>query len=264
MPIDFGKLTTNKQLKSLKSPRDIFTSLPSKAPGFGYLRDVQGQVLDSWEERRDERDLAIKMNTGGGKTLVGLLILQSCLNDGLGPALYVAPSTYLAQQVTMQADRLGIPTVVDPEAVRYLSGESIGVVNIHKLVNGRSVFGGPQGRPIPLPIGSVVIDDVHAAIATIEEQTTVEMPSSHPVYSTLLERFSEDLRRQSESTFLDIQDGLPSAVLRVPFWAWADRSAEVTRILHEHREDDELTFTWPLLLMFCLSAKRSLPAQHLR
>lgn len=64
MPIDFGKLTPNRQLKTLGSPRDIFTALPSKAPGFGYLRDVQGQVLDAWEDRRDEQDLAIKMNTG--------------------------------------------------------------------------------------------------------------------------------------------------------------------------------------------------------
>ena len=56
----------------------------------------------------DERDLAIKMNTGAGKTLVGLLILQSCLNEHRGPALYVTPSPYLAEQVTDQAALLGV------------------------------------------------------------------------------------------------------------------------------------------------------------
>ncbi|MDP9226789.1 MAG: DEAD/DEAH box helicase family protein, partial [Actinomycetota bacterium] len=247
MPLDFRKLTTDKHLDTLTSPRDIFTALPSKAPGFGYLRDVQGQVLDAWEKRRTERDLALKMNTGGGKTIVGLLILQSCLNEGIGPALYVAPNTYLAVQVGLQATKLGIRTVDDPDSVKYLSGEAIGVVNVHKLINGRSVFGGPGGRPTPLPIGAVVVDDVHAAIAETEAQSTLVVPTSHPAYSRIREKFADDLKRQSESTYLDIEADVPSAVMRVPFWAWADRSSDVTAILHEHREDGDLVFTWPLV-----------------
>jgi hypothetical protein len=247
VPLDFRKLTTEKHLESLVSPRDIFTALPSRAAGFGYLRDVQGQVLDAWEERRAERDLAVKMNTGSGKTIVGLLILQSCLNEGVGPALYVAPSPYLAHQVALQATKLGVSTVEDPEALKYHSGQAIAVVNIHKLVNGRSVFGGPQGRAIPLPIGSAVIDDVHAAIATVEEQSTIVIDSDHPGYQSLREKFAEDLRHQSESTFLDIEAGMPSAVLRVPFWSWAEKASDVTRILHEYRDNEELTFTWPLI-----------------
>ncbi len=247
VPLDFRKLTTTKHLESLTSPRDIFTALPSKATGFGYLRDVQGQVLDAWDKRRSERDLSLKMNTGGGKTIVGLLILQSCLNEGAGPALYVAPNAYLALQVAQQAMKLGIPTVDDPEAVKYHSGRAIGVVNIHKLVNGRSVFGGPGGRATPLPIGTVVVDDVHAAIAATEEQSTIIVPSTHAAYKRIREKFIDDLKRQSESTYLDIEADVPSAVLRVPFWSWADRSGDVAGILHEYREDDEILFTWPLV-----------------
>jgi hypothetical protein len=247
VPVDFRKLTTARHLESLVSPRDIFTALPSRAPGFGYLRDVQGQVLDAWEKRRGERDLALKMNTGAGKTIVGLLILQSCLNEGFGPALYVAPTPYLALQVMLQAQNLGIPTVDDPEAVRYHAGRAVCVVNIHKLVNGRSVFGGPGGRARPLPIGSVVIDDVHAAIAITEAQSTVVLPSSHVAYDRIRAKFADDLRRQSGPTYLDIEAGDPTAVLRVPFWAWADHSSDVARVLHRHRDDEELMFTWPLV-----------------
>jgi hypothetical protein len=58
VPLDFRKITTGQQLDTLISPRYIFTALPSKQQGFGYLRDVQGQVLDAWEKRRNERDLA--------------------------------------------------------------------------------------------------------------------------------------------------------------------------------------------------------------
>ena len=191
--MDFKKLTTAQHLETLTSPRDIFIALPSKAPGFGYLRDVQGQVLDMWDSRRTDRDLALKMNTGAGKTIVGLLILQSCLNEGIGPALYVAPNTYLAHQVTLQAGKLGIRTIDDPDAVGYLSNEAIGVVNIQKLVNGRSVFGGPGGRTMPIPIGVAVVDDVHAAIAETEDQSTLVVPSSHPAYQRIRERFAEEL-----------------------------------------------------------------------
>ena len=246
--MDFGKLTNRRQLDRLTSPRDIFAALPSKAPGFGYLRDVQGQVLDSWEKRRTERDLAIKMNTGAGKTLVGLLILQSSINEGEGPAAYVAPSPYLAAQVRKQAEKLGIATVDDPESIKYLSGDAIAVINIHKLVNGRSVFGGPgSGRTNPLPIGTVVIDDAHAALATTESQSTIVIPREHGVYERLLHMFRDDLERQSQSALLDILDGDTSAVLRVPFWAWADRVGDVSRELHQHREEDPLLFAWPLV-----------------
>ena len=98
MPVDFSKFrTTGDQLPT--DPRDIFASLSGRAPGFGYLRDVQGQVLDEWFARRDQRDVSIKMNTGTGKTAVGLLALRSSLNEGVSPALYVAPDRFLVRQV---------------------------------------------------------------------------------------------------------------------------------------------------------------------
>jgi hypothetical protein len=33
----------------------------------------------------------------------------------------------------------------------------------------------------------------------------------------------------------------------VPFWAWADKSAEVLKRIHPHREEDDFKFVWPLL-----------------
>ena len=249
MPIDFGKLAVGEHAP-LISPRDIFASLPRRAAGFGYLRDVQGQVLDAWVKRRTERDLLIKMNTGTGKTAVGMLILQSSLNEGRGPALYVSPDNYLASQVRQQVYAgLGIETVDDPECSAYLAGEAIAVVNIHKLVNGKSVFGGPDSsRARPLKIGTVVIDDAHAALATTDAQCTVRIPADRGAYDTLLDMFQGDLERQSNRAVLDIRSGAPGIVARVPFWAWAGKAAEVSRILHGCRDDDDLRFTLPFVL----------------
>jgi len=86
--MDFGKLLSGPQVSAPIEPRELYEALPEKAEGYGYLRDVQGQVLSAWHQRRSERDLVVKVNTGGGKTIDGLVILQSLLNEGHGPALY--------------------------------------------------------------------------------------------------------------------------------------------------------------------------------
>jgi hypothetical protein len=46
---------------------------------------VQKTVMDAWSDRRDDRDVVIKTNTGGGRTIVGLLMLQYCLHEKKGP-----------------------------------------------------------------------------------------------------------------------------------------------------------------------------------
>ena len=212
MSINFERLTTGEH-PPLISPRDIFASLPRRAAGFGYLRDVQGQVLDAWLERRPERDLLIKMNTGTGKTALGVLMLQSSLNEGFGPALYVTPDNYLAQQVRQQVrSGLGIETVDDPESSDYLAGRAIAVVNIHKLINGKSVFGGPDSsRARPLKIGTVVLDDAHAALATTDAQCTVRIPAVSDAYGQLFDMFRGNLEQQSSKTLMDIETRFPGS-----------------------------------------------------
>src|SRR5688500_12772735 len=56
----------------LVPPRDIFAALPTKP--WPYLRAEQGEALERWFARRNDRDVVIKQNTGGGKTVEGLLI----------------------------------------------------------------------------------------------------------------------------------------------------------------------------------------------
>lgn len=53
------------------------------------------------------------MNTGSGKTTVGLTILQSCLNEDKGPAVYVVPDNYLVSQVCLEAQKLGMRVAYD-------------------------------------------------------------------------------------------------------------------------------------------------------
>lgn len=89
-------------------PREIFMTLPQKDKRYEYPRDVQSDVWKKWFEVRENKNTIIKMNTGSGKTVVALMILQSCLNEGKGPAVYIVPDNYLVSQVCEEAKRLGI------------------------------------------------------------------------------------------------------------------------------------------------------------
>lgn len=243
--MDFDKLLAQKAAAAPIEPRELYAALPDKAEGYGYLRDVQGQVLTAWHARRDERDLVVKVNTGGGKTIDGLVILQSLVHEGHGPGLYVAPDIYLAGQVREEADRIGIATVEDPDHPRYLAGEAIAVVNAYKLVNGRTVFSENRPTRRPAPIGSVVIDDAHAALATTRSQMALRLPRDHPAFADLLRLFEEDLRQQAPNALLDVQDRSFAALAPVPFWAWRAKLERARAALHKHRESDPLKFPWP-------------------
>ena len=250
MPLDFSQFRpTLDQLPT--DPRDIFASLSGRAPGFGYLRDVQGQVLDAWYARRDQRDISIKMNTGTGKTAVGLLALRSSLNEGVSPALYVAPDRFLVRQVANQARNLGIQYTEEPDSSDYESGDAIGIVTVHRLVNGRSVFGGPGNNRIqPVEIGAVVIDDAHACVRTVEAQATVSIPEVHPAYARLLSLFEGDLRDQSRAKLADLKNRAIGTIVRVSISAWARHIPDVMQLLQDCDNADENTdwrFSWPLI-----------------
>jgi hypothetical protein len=246
MVIDFKKLGGENGADTELDPREIFVALPAKGSRYSYPRDVQGQVWEAWFKRRDEKDLVIKMNTGAGKTVVGLLLLKSCLNEGVGPALYVAPDNYLAAQVRNEAAALGIAVTDEVRSADFLRGRSIGVVNIHKLVNGRSVFGVADDG-VKIRIGSVIVDDAHACLATTEDQFTITAVAGSPIYDELLQLFRGSLQGQGHARFLEVEGRVPGTNLLVPFWDWKAKQAEIAAILHGHRDLAETRFRFPLL-----------------
>lgn len=241
MTIDFSKLLSSVNQASVE-PRDIFMALPNKDKRYGYPRDVQTEVWKQWFDRRDEKNIIIKMNTGSGKTTVGLTILQSCLNEGKGPAVYVVPDNYLVSQVCLEAQKLGIRVACDKydasgycikgeEDYFFTNRQAILVTNIHKLVNGKSVFG-LRLNGGNIQIGSIIIDDVHACMNIIEQQYTIQIDSCSPLYSQIVQIFSRHKELKSRQTFYNITENRdPNSNELIPFWIWQKDCEEIRRLL---------------------------------
>jgi len=242
MGLDFGKLNAGTGAKQT-DPRKLFTTLKRDAR-FKRPLDEQADVLDAWYARRPAKDLTIKMNTGGGKTVVGLLCLQASLNENVKPAVYITPDSFLVAQVLKEAKALGIAATEDEKDPDFVTGRAILVANVHKLFNGRSVFGVGEKK---IPIGCVVIDDAHACLGVVNDQFCIKSKVGSPVYDRLLALFEDDLKAQSPTGLLDVKAQDPTYVMSVPYWAWQAKQDHVLRLLHSERASKELEWNWPLL-----------------
>ena len=57
---------------------------------------------------RDKDDVAVVLNTGAGKTLVGLLIAQSLVNETKRQVVYACSSIQLVEQTATKAEGYGL------------------------------------------------------------------------------------------------------------------------------------------------------------
>lgn len=230
-------------------PKRLFRALRKPAgSAFKFPHDIQTEVWDQWFPRRDERDLILKMNTGSGKTVVGLVIARSSLNEGKGPAAYLVPNTQLQQQVTETAAALGIAWTEDPRDQAFRQGDAVLVCTAHAMYNGRTKFG-LQGQGKPIDVGTIIVDDAHACIPIIEEQFSLLLSSDTRAYKRLRARFEDELKKQSLSGWTSIKAGESSQAVPVPYWTWSKDLENSYTILDDvtEEESEEHQFRWPLL-----------------
>jgi replicative superfamily II helicase len=244
--IDFKKHVSQPKAGRPTNPLDIYESL-DRASDKGPLRPAQSAVLAEWyEERRQLRDVILKLHTGQGKTLVGLLMAQSQLNNGKERALYLCPDNMLVEQTCDQAQQFGIRVVTAEKYLpdEFLDSKAILVTTAEKLFNGRTKF---ELRPRSIDVSTIIVDDSHACIDKIRKQFVIDLPNNHKAYAALLDLFASDLEQQGVGTFAEIRQGAYEVFLPVPYWAWHTRIKKATAILAAHNEDDRVKFAWPLI-----------------
>ncbi len=196
--VDFNRLRTRKQKPRVIDPLEIFRRLP-KASGINDLYTSQAEVLQSWFERRSERDTVLKLHTGGGKTLVGLLAAQSTLNELSEPVLHLTPTQQLVQQTLEKAQAYGIPAVPYPKGQplsdEFLNARAVMVATYKALFNGQSKFG-VRGQKQPIQVGAIILDDAHVAVSVVRDSFTLTIDTSEERtrYESLAELFRRAFR----------------------------------------------------------------------
>lgn len=244
--VNFKKHVGKKVSAKLLAPVDIYDSLDRESDK-GPLRPAQLAILNEWHaNRRNEANVIVKLQTGQGKTLIGLLIGQSKLNEGAGPAVYLCPNNFLVDQTCLMAQQFGI-TVVRAEAElpdAFINSQAILVTSVQKLFSGLTKF---ELGTKSMSVGTVIMDDAHACIDKIRDACTMELAADSDPYTQLLSLFEDELRNQGVGTFQDIKRGNYNAILPVPYWEWIDKSSEVAEILSGFQESRAIKFAWPLL-----------------
>ena len=249
--VDFKKLKSQKAKPKSLDPIEIFRRLP-KPEGVNDLYTSQTDILQTWfNNYREETDTVIKLHTGGGKTLIGLLIAQSTLNELGEPVLYLAPTKQLVEQTLQKAREFGINAVpyvsgssLDTD---FVNGKAIMVGTYNSLFNGRSKFG-IRGDMNPQRLGGIILDDAHSAFSVIRNSFTLTINSetNRTLFESLIDIFRKDFRDIDKlGTLEDIVSGKNSAILEVPYYAWNE---QIDTVREQLRTDtSQYSLVWPLL-----------------
>lgn len=253
--IDFNSMMNAQQTPVSVDPVDIYNTLDRTAAA-GPLRPVQEEVLNEWFANRfNDRDVILKLHTGEGKTLVGMLMLLSRLNKGCGPCLYVCPNKQLAEQAAADAKKFGIPHVLFKDGelpVEFLDSKIILITHVQKVFNGMSIFG-LENKGIP--VGTFVLDDSHACIDSIKTAFSIRIQRNSELFGILAKVFETELRKQGEGRYYELlENPFSHAQLTVPYWDWVNKTGDVLQLLMKYQEEKDVKFALPLvrdLLRYC-------------
>lgn len=246
--VDFRKKLDTAKIGKKVNPIEIYDSLDRRSVA-GPLRPAQQKILERWYNSNvNDKDLIIKLHTGEGKTLIGLLILLSKINSGNGPCLFVCPNKYLVQQVIRDAKKFGVPfcTIEEDGSLpnEFIDGEKILITHVQKVFNGKTIFG--LGIDY-VTVENIILDDSHACIDAIRGTFTIEVKRNHRAYQEILELFKDALPEQGEGTFYEIQKGEYESFLPIPYWNWIDKSSEILEILSKYKDEKQFMFAWPFI-----------------
>ena len=194
MNFDFSELRPPAVAGGEINPIKLFGALQIKDHSINDLWLGQGDALREWHNNRHKADIAIILNTGAGKTLVGLLAAQSLANETSGHVAYVCASLQLVQQTADKAKSYGLRTTTYIGGGRgfsntnYQEGLNPCVTTYQALFNGRTNRWGD--------VEAVIFDDAHAATNIIRDQFTLTITKmKYPaVHSAVAVAFSEYLR----------------------------------------------------------------------
>lgn len=238
--INFGSLAKTSGGEIPATLEDLFKQLDRKATHTG-LRAAQLAAMSALDSQLNQQDVIIKLSTGSGKTVIGLLYAEMMRRKYKGePVAYLCPTHQLTEQVVETGRLIGVKVSTFPkDGLPYdaMRGEAVLACTYDKLFTANSVFESRSIRP-----SAIIMDDVHAGAERIKKSYTVELPSEVFIQLRAL------LWPLCEATDAAIWDGImkddAGSVYEVPYWVWAQVWPEVVKLVAPVKDQPPLLFTW--------------------
>jgi hypothetical protein len=239
-----GLKITPKRRSKETDPLKIFEALTLRGT-VENIWDPQSDALRRWHLVRDKQDIVIEMNTGGGKTLIGLLMAQSLVNETAGQVLYVCPTIQLIEQARMRAAECGLEVATYYDRHWWNEQAFVGaygpcLTNYAAVFNGKSIFRRTAIR-------AFILDDAHVAGPNIRSSFTLRLASSTEAFSKIVELFEPYLQKSGHAQELAaLLDGDWLPLFFIPAFELNRQWQRLTQILVEEdvTETKATLFAW--------------------
>jgi hypothetical protein len=248
--MDFSKLSGRTATQKVTNPIKLFEQLPNLPGTPNDIWRGQNEALTKWDEHRAKNDVLVELNTGAGKTLVGLLIAQSLVNEGLQNVVYVCATVDLVIQTSKEADKIGIAHTlrVDRGYTNELfeQGKAFCITTYHALFNGYSSI---RRRHFP---EAIIFDDAHVSEQVLRSCFTLRLNrhSHKQLFEEVVQLFQPHFQEIDKSgEFRNaLGEGRAKVVMATPCGV-AERKAQLTDIFNRNKafEDAELKYAFEYL-----------------
>lgn len=229
--VDFSKIVAPSPKILPVDPIELFQKLKVMDQGINDLWLAQGDALRDWHNNRSNPDIGIVLNTGAGKTLVGLLAAQSLVNETKSKVLYACSSIQLVEQTAEKATRYGlkVTTYFRGNYSNDLFSRCVApcVTTYHALFNGKSIF-------FREDVAAVVFDDAHTAEHLLRNYFSVRIKkaSFESLYTQILSLFEDYFQNIGRAvSFEETKQGMAERVLFVPPFEVREQHVELVRNL---------------------------------
>lgn len=247
----FSKITPRTVAPA--SPDLLFRELPRrKFPD--VLPHQQAMMRQYTEEAVSEKDVALQLPTGSGKTLVGLLIAEWRRRKNQEKVVYLCPTKQLVHQVVAQAEqKYGLSVVgftgsrrnySPKDMAKYNQVECVAVTTYSSLFNTNPYF---------RDANVIIVDDAHAAENYVAAMWTLSIhrlaESSKSLHSVLSNVFKPHIDSVSFARLTGQSSGPsdPVWVDKLPTSVLVELHDEVCAILDEYTVDSEMSYPWSML-----------------
>lgn len=240
---------------SLDSPEKMFQDFSDRK--LKGLLTYQGQVLADYQAKALQKpDVALKLPTGSGKTLVGLLIADWRRRKFGERVVYLCPTNQLVNQVVEEARaKYGMAEWVhaftgpqknyDPRAKnRFQGAELVAVTSYNALFNTNPFFDEPH---------VILFDDAHAAENYLIGFWTLSVHRHDPEHQALFQALVGVLQRVLPAHDLSRMRATTRSawdyywVDKIPSPLFAEIQHQLVAVIDTHVAGTELRFPWSVI-----------------